>query len=77
VVPGTVVAPITYNCYLLMLSFLTPLLGFLGGPVITGVISAYKAKLEAGNTTDRIAADLAARELTVQQAEVQAQNNLR
>ena len=60
-----------------MLSFLTPLLGFLGGPVITGVISAYKAKLEDGNTTDRIAADLAARELTVQQAEVQAQNQLK
>jgi len=55
----------------------TWLLSFIGGPVITGVIDGYKAKLAAGNTTDRIAADLAARELSVQQTEVQLQNQLK
>jgi Sigma-70, region 4 len=33
------------------------------GPVITGLINAYKAKLDAANTQDRIAADLAAKEI--------------
>lgn len=55
-----------------MLAWLVqPLLNFFGGPVIKGVIDAYKAKLEAGNTADRIAADLATRELIVQQREVE------
>jgi hypothetical protein len=31
------------------------ILGFIGGPVIKGVIDGYKAKLAAGNTTERIA----------------------
>jgi hypothetical protein len=53
------------------------LASFLGGPVINGLIGAYKAKLEAGNTADRIAADLAARELAVQQAETVAQSQLK
>jgi hypothetical protein len=35
----------------------------IGGPVITGLINAYKAKLDASNTKDRIAADLAAKEI--------------
>ena len=33
------------------------------GPVITSLINAYKAKLDAENTQDRIAADLAAKEI--------------
>lgn len=45
------------------------LANLIGGPVVTGLINAYKAKLEAGNTSDRIAADLAARELQVEQRE--------
>jgi hypothetical protein len=58
-----------------MFAFLAPLLSFLGGPVISGLIGAYKAKLDAGNTAEHIAADLAARELAVEQreAEVSAQ----
>lgn len=60
-----------------MLAFLGPVLNFLGGPVVKGIVDAYKAKLAAGNTADKIAADLAARELAVQQVEVQAQNQLR
>jgi len=53
------------------------LASFLSGPIINGVINAYKAKLESGNTRERIAADLAARELAVQQVEVQAQAALK
>lgn len=45
------------------------LANLIGGPVVTGLINAYKAKLEAGNTSDRIAADLAARELQVEERE--------
>ncbi len=55
----------------------TAILSFLGGPVIKGVIDGYKAKLESGNTTERIAADLAARELDVQSREVEAQRAIR
>lgn len=49
-----------------MWSFLA---SFLGGPVINGLIGAYKAKLDSGNTSENIAANLAARELAVQQRE--------
>lgn len=41
----------------------------LGGPVVTGLINAYKVKLDAANTQDRIAADLAAKEI---EAEIEA-----
>lgn len=41
----------------------------IGGPVVQGLIDAYKAKLAAGNTAERIAADLAARELAVEMRE--------
>jgi hypothetical protein len=53
------------------------ILGFIGGPVIKGVIDGYKAKLEAGNTTERISADLAGRELDVQRKEVEVQAQLK
>ncbi|HZP76541.1 MAG TPA: hypothetical protein VFB45_10395 [Pseudolabrys sp.] len=49
-----------------MWSFLANLIG---GPIVTGLIGAYKAKLAAGNTSEKIAADLAARELAVEQRE--------
>ena len=39
----------------------TWLASFLGGPLINGLISAYKAKLEAANTEGAQAADLAAK----------------
>jgi hypothetical protein len=39
------------------------LASIIGGPVITGLINAYKAKLDASNTQDRIAADLAAKKI--------------
>lgn len=47
------------------------LANLIGGPIITGLISGYKAKLAAGNTTERIAADLAQRELAVEQREAE------
>jgi hypothetical protein len=43
-----------------MWSFLASLIG---GPVVNGLIAAYKAKLDATNTTERLAADLAAKEI--------------
>lgn len=51
----------------------TAILSFLGGPIVNAAIKAYTAKLAAGNTSERIAADLAARELAVQQKEVEVQ----
>lgn len=41
----------------------------IGGPVVKGLVDSYKAKLDAGNTSERIAADLASRELDVEQRE--------
>ena len=48
------------------------IIGFIGGPVIKGLIEAYNAKLKAGNTSEKIAADLAAGEIAAQTAETQA-----
>jgi len=45
------------------------LASLIGRPVVSGLINAYKAKLEAANTQDRIAADLAAKEI---EAEIEA-----
>lgn len=47
------------------------LAGFITAPLIEGAVGAYKAKLAAGNDRDRIAADLAARELVLQQREAE------
>lgn len=60
-----------------MTAILSWLASFLSGPIVNGVIDGYKAKLAAGNNQDRIAADLAARELDVQRAEIEAQNAYR
>jgi hypothetical protein len=55
----------------------TWLASFHGGPVISGLINAYKAKLAAGNDADKIAADLAGKELDVQAREIEAQKAIR
>jgi len=47
------------------------ILGFLGGPVVKGLIDAYQAKLKAGNVESKIAADLATSEIAAQTAEAQ------
>lgn len=44
------------------------IISLLGGPVVSGLIEAYKAKLAAGNTSEKIASDLAASEVSAQQA---------
>ena len=41
----------------------------LGGPFAKAAVDAYRAKLSAENTSEKIAADLAARELAVEQRE--------
>lgn len=52
---------------------LSTLLGWfgnlLGGPFAQAAVEAYRAKLSSDNTADKIAADLAARELQVEQRE--------
>lgn len=45
-----------------MLGFLANLIS---GPIVNGIIGGYKAKLEAGNNSERIAADLAAKDLAI------------
>src|SRR5262245_29482258 len=41
----------------------------LGGPFAKAAVDAYRAKLQATNTAEKTAADLAARELAVEQRE--------
>lgn len=53
------------------------ILSFIGGPVVSGLIKAYQAKLAAGNTSEKIASDLAASEIAAQTAETQAQTQLK
>ena len=53
------------------------IIAFLGGPVVSGLIKAYQAKLQAGNVESKIAADLAAGEIAAQIAETQAQAQLK
>jgi len=53
------------------------IISFLGGPVVSGLIKAYEAKLAAGNTSERIAADVAAGEIAAQTAETSAQTQLK
>ena len=53
------------------------LLSFIGGPVVSGLIKAYQAKLTVGNTSEKIAADLASSEVATQRAEIEAQTQLR
>jgi hypothetical protein len=48
------------------------IMSIIGGPVIKGLIDAYQAKLKAGNTSEKIAADLASNEIAAQTAETQA-----
>ena len=48
---------------------LTWLGNLLGGPFAKAAVDAYRAKLSAENTSEKTAADLAARELAVEQRE--------
>lgn len=53
------------------------IISFLGGPVVSGLIKAYQAKLAAGNTSEKIAADLASSEIAAQTLETQVQVQLK
>src|SRR5690242_5853167 len=48
------------------------IIGFLGGPVIKGLIDAYNAHLKATTDDKKIAADLAGAEIAAQTAETNA-----
>lgn len=53
------------------------IVGFIGGPVIKGLIDGYREKLKAGNVSEKIAADLATGEIAAQTAETQAITQLK
>ena len=53
------------------------ILKFLGGPVVSGLIAAYQAKLTANNADNKIAADLAADEIAAQSKEAELHNQLK
>jgi hypothetical protein len=53
------------------------IIGFIGGPVIKGLIDAYNLHLRAETTDAKTAADLAAREIVAQQIEIQATTQLK
>lgn len=55
----------------------TWLASLITGPLLNKALDAYKAKLSAGNDADKIAADLATRELAVQQRETELQTQYR
>lgn len=53
------------------------IIGFLGGPVIKGLLDAYNAYLKAETTDAKTAADMAAKEIAAQVAETQVQTQYR
>jgi hypothetical protein len=53
------------------------LAGFVTGPVFDDLLKGYQAKLAAGNTSENIAAELAAKELALQQRELELQTQTR
>src|SRR5882672_7999896 len=51
--------------------------GFVTGPVFDNILKGYQAKLASGNTSENIAAGLAAKEMMLQQRELELQTQLR
>ena len=49
----------------------------IAGPLLGTALDAYKAKLASGNTSEGIAADLAAKEVQLQQREIELQTQYR
>ena len=60
----------------MLAAFLSWLGNLLGGPFAKAALDAYRAKLSAENTSEKIAADLATRELAVEQREAELANQL-
>ncbi len=58
-------------------SWITSAVTAIGGTVAKTVVEYHKDSLDAGNTFDRTRADLALRELAVQETEIKAQTQLR
>lgn len=48
-----------------------------GGQIIGAIADAYKSKVEAGVSHDKLTADMVVRELEVQQREIEAQKEIR
>src|ERR1700755_2257455 len=48
------------------------IISVIGGPVIKGLIDGYKAKLAAGNTSEKIASETASAEIAAQVSEANA-----
>jgi hypothetical protein len=48
------------------------ILSFIGGPVVSGLIKAYQARLAAGNTSEKIASETASAEIAAQVSETNA-----
>lgn len=40
-----------------------PLVSLIGGPIVDGLLKGYRAKLDAANTSERISADLAIKDI--------------
>lgn len=53
------------------------IVGFLGGPVVKGLVDAYRAHLQAQSVDAATAANLAAREIAAQTIEAQATTQLK
>jgi hypothetical protein len=53
------------------------LMQLIGGPIVSGLISAYSAHLKATTADIKVAADLAGQEVAAQTAETQAQTQLK
>lgn len=53
------------------------IIGFIGGPVVKGLLDAYNAKLKSQTDDKKIAADLAAGEIAAQSVEIKAQAEYR
>lgn len=60
-----------------MMAIWQAIIGFIGGPVIKGLLDAYNAKLKAGNVTEKIASDTAVGEMAAQTVEIKAQAEYR
>lgn len=58
-------------------TLLSSVFSFLGGPVAKSLVESYRLKLAAGNTSEKIAAELAGREIAAQQTEIQAITQLK
>jgi hypothetical protein len=61
----------------IIFGFLSPLLSPIFSGALSSAVDAYKSKLAAGNDHDRMLTDLAARELAIQQRELELQTQLR